>query len=649
MGVITILIKFILLSGLMTLFYYAFFRGKASFTSIRIFIISIPAVCILFSIPTIKVDSLKGQFFISDYLGTASAPPSTNTPHEIAVPLTIAAETEIAQVFPEAPQDITPAATDSEHVAVPAYETTPHITDMQAKGTVPARKFLPAIIYVIGVTACFTIILSQILWVLRIKRRSGFERNGKSRVYRSVVIDNPFSFMKDIFIPGDCTGDKYMMIVAHEKEHVRRSHYIDLILMGFYLAVFWFNPFIWLLRRELESVHEFEVDDSVMKKGCYNKNLYMKTILEESVENVPVLTNGFKSSLIKERFVKMEKGHRIKQKAMRSLLTVPFVALLFAVFAFTSAAEDTSASTEELYNETGADITLRHEPEEVTGHTYGTPDAPAIPEDGTAYEMTASYTAEDGRYKLDIVITEPEVNESFSTGIYNDDIDIADNYVAFAAATLSDFFKNFQESTGTTDLTHLFNAYETGDYAVIETEDKADPLKGIPTHNPDGFEIPDNFRFLIKKYNAVPLPQSSVDVFVGPRNNNSKILSIEVTKKETRVKVPYYMFADWLWGFWDKNTCLVDKATGDRYMLRDIKGVAEPGRLYIHPYGLRGETIVTTLIFPPLDNSVEIIDFYEPANYVNVPKDGNRGGLVVKNIKVDDYNPAKVKTGRIIR
>ena len=37
--------------------------------------------------------------------------------------------------------------------------------------------------------------------------------------------------------------------------------------MQIFLLVYWFNPVVWLLKRELQEVHEFEADNGVINTG----------------------------------------------------------------------------------------------------------------------------------------------------------------------------------------------------------------------------------------------------------------------------------------------------------------------------------------------------------------------------------------------
>ena len=53
-------------------------------------------------------------------------------------------------------------------------------------------------------------------------------------------------------------------IVAHELAHVARADWAKLVLARVSVAIFWFNPFAWLLAREAHQLREEAADDAVL-------------------------------------------------------------------------------------------------------------------------------------------------------------------------------------------------------------------------------------------------------------------------------------------------------------------------------------------------------------------------------------------------
>lgn len=99
-------------------------------------------------------------------------------------------------------------------------------------------------------------------------------RNGKRRSYgkyKLIVVSEPissFCWGKYIVVSvSDYSQQSTDGILLHETMHLRYRHTLDLLCMQCLLILYWFNPAIWLLKRELQEVHEFEADNGVLNTG----------------------------------------------------------------------------------------------------------------------------------------------------------------------------------------------------------------------------------------------------------------------------------------------------------------------------------------------------------------------------------------------
>jgi hypothetical protein len=79
----------------------------------------------------------------------------------------------------------------------------------------------------------------------------------------------PFSFLKNLFWQegADIHDPVQRKILDHELAHIRGGHTYDNLFAQTLAAVFWMNPFYWLIRRELQMVHEFIADDASVAAG----------------------------------------------------------------------------------------------------------------------------------------------------------------------------------------------------------------------------------------------------------------------------------------------------------------------------------------------------------------------------------------------
>lgn len=116
---------------------------------------------------------------------------------------------------------------------------------------------------------------------------------------------SPFSFWKWIFINMESNDQDYSRVLLHEKAHIKHIHSADLTLLGVIRCLQWFNPFIYLLSKELFAVHEFQADNMVINTTG-NINSYRELILKQQLGYSPIIINSFRKSLTFKRLKEME-------------------------------------------------------------------------------------------------------------------------------------------------------------------------------------------------------------------------------------------------------------------------------------------------------------------------------------------------------
>lgn len=73
-------------------------------------------------------------------------------------------------------------------------------------------------------------------------------------------------------------------ILTHEYAHIRKKHSIDLLIADVCIFFQWFNPASWLLKQELQNIHEFEADESVIAQGIDAKKYQLLLIKKLSAQ-----------------------------------------------------------------------------------------------------------------------------------------------------------------------------------------------------------------------------------------------------------------------------------------------------------------------------------------------------------------------------
>lgn len=120
---------------------------------------------------------------------------------------------------------------------------------------------------------------------------------------------SPFSFFNWIvFNPKQFNARELDQIITHEKVHAQQLHSIDILLVELTSILLWFNPFIWLYKKDLRQNLEFIADKNAEAVSNCKKS-YQHLLLKTSVPNYQlVLTNNFYNSLIKKRIVMLHKN-----------------------------------------------------------------------------------------------------------------------------------------------------------------------------------------------------------------------------------------------------------------------------------------------------------------------------------------------------
>ena len=142
-------------------------------------------------------------------------------------------------------------------------------------------------------------------------------------------IKTPFSFFRWIVLnPALYTDTELREILRHEETHVREAHSIDILLAELFCTFCWFNPFAWLLKREIRMNLEFLADRSVLASG-YEAEHYQFHLLRLTYHKAAAkITNNFNVSLLKKRIFMMNKKQTSKLSIFKYTLLIPVIGAL---------------------------------------------------------------------------------------------------------------------------------------------------------------------------------------------------------------------------------------------------------------------------------------------------------------------------------
>ena len=112
-------------------------------------------------------------------------------------------------------------------------------------------------------------------------------------------------------------------------------HSADLLLTDLCGCLQWFNPAMWLLRRELRDIHEYEADEAVISSGIDAKSYQLLLIRKAVGGRWYSIANSFNHSKLKNRITMMLRKKSSRWTGARVLLLLPLTALALGAFAET--------------------------------------------------------------------------------------------------------------------------------------------------------------------------------------------------------------------------------------------------------------------------------------------------------------------------
>ena len=144
---------------------------------------------------------------------------------------------------------------------------------------------------------------------------------------------SPFSWMNYIVLSRKDWEENGDAIIAHETAHIHKHHSIDILIVDICIILQWFNPVAWLLKRELQNIHEYEADEEVINKGI-NAREYQLLLIKKAVGLRRFsMANSFNHTSLKKRITMMCKRKSNPWARLKYVYVLPLAALAVSAFA----------------------------------------------------------------------------------------------------------------------------------------------------------------------------------------------------------------------------------------------------------------------------------------------------------------------------
>lgn len=220
---------------------------------------------------------------------------------------------------------------------------------------------------------------------ISIYKRTETATHFKENIWESEYATSPFVFglfRPRIYIPYGMNQENLDFVLAHERTHIRRKDHIVKLAAFFILAVYWFQPLVWIayisLGRDMELACDEKAAASLDTQG---RKKYLLTLLDCTVSSrgESIYPLAFGKVGIKERVICMKKW---KKPSFALMIVTLFAVVLVSVGFLTNPKKQETVNAQEavkkasvdLHESTGADGTMLYYVDDnkiIFGGTYG--------------------------------------------------------------------------------------------------------------------------------------------------------------------------------------------------------------------------------------------------------------------------------------
>lgn len=306
----------LLVSTMLLAFYLLLMSRKQSFRFQRMYLLAIPAVCFMQIVALAVLPKIMPQEEVE--VITLTQEEARRYKYENPDTKVIAEEMPAA----EAEGISTPTPLPEEEQLVISAST--------------IQKCIYLGIPIVSALLLLIVLIPLVQILLRTRAIRCSSMDGSCTIVRKPWVSTPFSMGRIIFLPMGKSKEAEDIFIKHEKAHIQSLHYIDVWCIEVMVRLLWFNPMLWVVRKHLRDLHEFEADRLVLAQGV-DAHSYQCLLLEVASDECSILTNGFNQSFIRRRIREMKRkgvavlGHWGKTAAILWGVTLVGASTIFAL------------------------------------------------------------------------------------------------------------------------------------------------------------------------------------------------------------------------------------------------------------------------------------------------------------------------------
>lgn len=188
--------------------------------------------------------------------------------------------------------------------------------------------------YIGGCGVLLFLLLKSLLYIRKLERTYEHTRLQQLKFYMTNEPGTPFSFFRSVFWNRQLEVDSKegQQILKHELFHVQQKHSADVLLSEIICLFAWFNPFFFLIKKELKAIHEFLADQYAVSGN--DQYAYATLLVEQVIQsNRFSITQPFFQNHLKRRIAMITQFNQTKYGYWSRVLALPLLMFLFFAIA----------------------------------------------------------------------------------------------------------------------------------------------------------------------------------------------------------------------------------------------------------------------------------------------------------------------------
>jgi beta-lactamase regulating signal transducer with metallopeptidase domain len=204
------------------------------------------------------------------------------------------------------------------------------VSPVQEASTLFTPGNLVWVVYGVGILVVLVMLARSLGYIRKISQRYPFERINDLKFYQTQEPGTPFSFFRSIFWNDalNFNSQQGQQIFRHELFHVQQKHSIDILLAEIITMLSWFNPFFYLIKKELKAIHEFLADQYAASGS--NRYQYAELLVEQVMASrAASLAHPFFQHQLKRRITMITQLNQTKYGYWSRVMVLPLSVTLF--------------------------------------------------------------------------------------------------------------------------------------------------------------------------------------------------------------------------------------------------------------------------------------------------------------------------------